>query len=174
LNLTAVNGSPFNPPPHTVVIGMVLIVLVSMMLLFVGCASTDNPPAQQPAGTATTTGTPTTVSTLDPECRQVADDAQALVAEVGRLATRDATVDDVRAAASTLATSFDEARAAVSPAAQANLDQAGQALQRLQDALSAQPVNTAELRQAANDLVTALGDAATVCSGSSPTGPPTS
>lgn len=131
------------------------------MLVVAGCTSAgDDQPARQTITETTETSPP-----LRAECRDVADDAKALLTEVGRLATRDATVDDVRTAASALAVSFDDARTALGPGAQAHLDQAGQSLQRVQDALSAQPVDTAELRRAASDLVAALGDAATVCSG---------
>jgi hypothetical protein len=133
------------------------------VLVVAGCTSADG---DQPGQQTTTTSTTSTTSPRS-ECRDVADDAHALVTEVGRLATRDATVDDVRTAASALAASFDDAKTALGAGAQEHLDQAGQALQRVQDALSTQPVNPAELRRAASDVVAALGDAATVCSGSS-------
>jgi outer membrane protein OmpA-like peptidoglycan-associated protein len=148
-----------------------LAIVLCAVLVVAGCTSADSDqPGQQ---TTTTSASPS--ASLRSECRDVADDARALLTEVGRLATRDATVDDVRTAASALATSFDDAKSALGPGARAQLDQAGQALQRVQDALSTQPVNTAELRRAARDVVAALGDAAAVCSGSSSTtGTPTS
>jgi hypothetical protein len=129
------------------------------VLLTAACTSAGG---DQPASRNPTTAPPRT------ECRAVADDARALLTEARELATRDATVDDVRTAASELATSFDDARTALGADAQADLDQASQALQRIQDALSTQPVDTAELRRAASDVAAALGDAAAVCSGTSP------
>ena len=160
-----------SPPPHTVLLCMVLVVLVGMMLLVAACTPAGDPPAE-PAGT-TTTATATT-ATARPECRQVADDLRALATAVRGLATGETTVDDVRSAANSLAASFDEARSAVGPDARASLDQAGQALEQLQAALGTRPLDTGALRQAADDLTTALGGAVAVCAGSSATGAPTS
>lgn len=147
-----------------------LAAVLCVVLALAGCTSGSNDQAGQPTTTTTTTTTETTTSpSLRPECADLAEKGQALVTEVGRLATRDATVADVKAAADALAISFDEARASLGPDAQADLDQAGQALQRVQDALAAQPVDTAGLRRAAADLFTSLGDVATVCAAGSAT-----
>lgn len=143
-----------------------LLSVLCAVLVVAGCSSGTNDQADQQTTTTTTTTTESSAS-LQPECRDMVDDAQALLTEVGKLATREATVEDVRTAADTLATSFDNAKTALGPEAQAQLDQAGQALQRIQDALGAQPVDAGELRGGASDLVAALGDAATVCSGNS-------
>ena len=134
-----------------------LAVVLCAVLVVAGCTSADSDQAAQQT---------TTTTSLRSECRDVADDAQALLTEVRKLATRDATVDDVRTAANTLAASFEDARTALGSGAQAKLDQAGEAVQRVQDALNAQPVDAAGLRRAASDVATALGDGAAVCSGS--------
>jgi hypothetical protein len=104
-------------------------------------------------------------------CVDVADKTGVLFAVVGRFATGDATVEQVRSAAADLSGSFDDAMASVGPDVRGRLDEAGQALTRVQDALSTDPIDSAALRTAANDLFSALGNAADVCTpGSSSTG----
>ncbi|HEY7592227.1 MAG TPA: hypothetical protein VH969_03670 [Actinophytocola sp.] len=149
------------------------VVLCCAALALAGCTSAANDQAGQETTTTTTPTTTETSPSLRPECADVADAAQALVTEVGKLATQDATVGDVKAAADDLSQSFADARGSLGPEAQAHLDEAGQALQRVQDALGAQPVNKAGLRQAATDLLASLGDAATVCAAGSATTTPT-
>jgi osmoprotectant transport system substrate-binding protein len=140
-----------------------LCLALCAVLALAGCSSsTNDEPGQEPS--PTTTSAPTTSVAIREECSDVADKAQALVTEAGRLTTGDATIDQVRAAAQELSDAFDTAREAVEPDARAQLDEAGQALQRVQDAVAAQPVDTAGLRAAGRDLVTALGDAASICS----------
>jgi hypothetical protein len=87
---------------------------------------------------------------------------------VGRLATGDASVEQVRAATADLSNSFNDAMAEVGPDTRAHLDEAGQALRQVEDALSTQPIDTAALHTAANDLFAALGNAADVCTPGSP------
>lgn len=139
-------------------------------LALAGCSSaTNDQPSQET--TTTTTTTETSSSSLNPACEDVADKGRALIAEIGRFATRDATVADVQAAAAALSDAFGDAKATLAPDAQAQLDRAEQALKQVQDALAAQPVDTAALRAAAGELVAAAGDAATLCTpGSSTTG----
>jgi outer membrane protein OmpA-like peptidoglycan-associated protein len=149
-----------------------LTAMLCVVLVVAGCSSADNDQAGQQTAPATTTQAPETTTSLSAECEGVVDDAQALLTEVGRFTTREATIDDVRTAASQLAASFDAAKTAIGPEAQADLDQAGQALQRIEDALNANPVDAAALRQAAGDFVAELGDAAAVCAGGA--GPTTS
>jgi hypothetical protein len=150
----------------------VALVLCAALAL-AGCTpSTNDEPSQEPTTTTTTTDPSTTVS-LRPECVEVADAARVLFGEIGRLATGNATVEDVRAAAGDVSDAFDAVKASAGPDAGADLDAAGQALDRVQDALTAEPVDNAGLRAAASDLVAALGDAAAVCApGSSSTGTP--
>jgi hypothetical protein len=135
------------------------------VLALAGCTSATN---DRPSRETTTTEPSTTVS-IRPECVDVADKARALLTEVGRLTTREATADQVRAAAGKLSGAVDDAKATVGPDAGARLDEAGQTLRRVQDALTAQPIDTAALRAAASDLVAALGDAAAFCAPSSST-----
>lgn len=144
-----------------------LAAVLCAVLALAGCTSATN---DQPSEQTTTTTTETT-ATPSPgnECADVADKARALLTEVGQLTTGGATDGDVRAAASELSDSFDAAKATLGPDVAAQLDQAEQALQQVQDALGAQPVDTAALRRAASDLVADLGDAATVCSPDSST-----
>jgi hypothetical protein len=137
-------------------------------LALAGCTSATNDRPSRETTTTTTTEPPTTVS-IRPECVDVADKARALLTEVGRLTTREATADQVRAAAGELSGAVDDAKATAGPVARARLDEAGQALRRVQDALTAQPIDTAGLRAAASDLVAALGDAAAFCAPSSST-----
>jgi hypothetical protein len=144
------------------------VLLAAAALALAGCSSATN---DQPSQETTTTTTETATSpALRPECEQVADKGRDLLAEVGRFTTQDATVADVQAAAAELSDAFDNAKAALGPEAQGKLDNAEQVLAQVQDALAAQPVDTAALRRAAADLVATAGDAATLCSPSSATG----
>ena len=146
-----------------------LTVVLCAALFLAGCSSaTNDQPSQETTTTTTTTETAESPA-LRPECEAVADKGRILLAEVGKFATQDATVGDVQAAASALSDAFDDAKAALGPEAQGKLDQAEQALKQVQDALSAQPVDTAALRLAASSLVAAAGNAATLCSPSSST-----
>jgi hypothetical protein len=150
---------------------MKLPVLLCAVLVVAGCTSATN---DQSGGVNTTTTTtarsePATTGSLRAECVDVADKATDLLAVVGRLATGEATVEQVRAATADLAESFDEAATAAGPEARAHLDEAGKALNRVEDALLAQPIDTAALRAAAGDLVTALGNAAGLCTPDSTT-----
>ena len=147
------------------------VLLAAAALALAGCTSATN---DQPSQETTTTTTQTETSpALRPECEAVADKGRDLLAEVGKFTTQDATLGDVQAAAAALSDAFDNAKAALGPEAQGKLDNAEQVLQQVQDALAAQPVDTAALRRAAADLVAAAGDAATLCSPSSATGEPT-
>jgi hypothetical protein len=150
-----------------------LTVVLCAALALAGCTSATNDQPSQQTTTTTTTTEPSTSASVRPECLAVAGKAQALLTAVGRLATGNATVDQVRAAAGELSDAFDDAKAAVGPDTQTQLDEAGKALQDVQDALAAQPVDTAGLRTAAARLVATLGDAATICSPSSSTSPNT-
>jgi len=151
-----------------------LAIVAFAALALAGCSSaTNDQPSQETTTTTTTTETASSPA-LRPECEAVADKGRVLLAEVGKLTTRDATVADVQAAAAELSDAFDDAKAVLGPEAQGKLDQAEQALRGVTDALAAQPVDTAALRLAASSLVAAAGDAATLCSPSSATtGEPT-
>jgi predicted lipoprotein len=147
-----------------------LTVAFAAVLVLAGCApATDDGPSQAP-----TTTTTTTTGSVRPACADLADKGQALLTEVGRYGTGKATGDQVRAAAAELSDSFDSAKTELGPEAQANLDEAGRALQEVLDALTAQPVDSAKLRAAAGEVVTALGDAAAVCTSSGTSTEPSS
>ncbi len=145
-----------------------LALVCGMTLVLAGCTSSGGDQPSEPP-TPTTTTTETTTVPVRQECADVADTASALVTAAGRLVTGDATVEQVRTAAGELSDALDAARAAARPEVGANLDAAGQALQRMRDALGAQPLDRAGLRTAARDLLDSLGDAAAICSPASPT-----
>lgn len=171
MTITAVNTRPIS-------------VVLGLLLITAGCSGNSNQAAptttQQTTQTTTQETTPpaTTETTpnaagLRPECQAVFANAQTLVSKVAGLAAHTATIDDVRTAATTLSTSFDQAKTALGAEAQAGFAQASQALKTFQTALSAQPPNIAALRQSANDIVAGLGQAITVCSASPTASPPT-
>jgi hypothetical protein len=141
-----------------------LVSLLCAGLVVAGCS---------PATTTQSTGQTTTTTSSESvraACADVADKTGVLFAVVGRFATGDATVEQVRSAAADLSGSFDDAMASAGPDVRGRLDEAGQALTRVQDALSTDPIDSAALRTAANDLFSALGNAADVCTpGSSST-----
>ncbi len=145
-----------------------LAVPLCAVLALAGCTQApDDRPSPQTTTTTTTTE-PSTSASVRPECLAVAGKAEALLTAVGRLATGQATADQVRAAAGELSDTFDDAKAALGPDAGADLDDAGRALDEVTDALGKQPVDTAALRTAATRLVSSLGNAATVCAAGSP------
>jgi hypothetical protein len=146
------------------------VVALCAASVLAGCTTSDQPGQETSTRRTTTT---TTVSVQD-VCLDVADKARVLIEEVGGLATGGATIEQVRAAVGELSGAFDDAVATLGPDARADLDQAGQALERVRDAVTAQPVDTAGLRAATTDLVAALGDVAAVCApgSSKPTEPP--
>lgn len=147
------------------------LVALAVVLALAGCGPTANDrPSQAPTTTPTTT---TTTGSLSSACADVMDKAQALLTEVGRYAAAKSTAEQVRAAADELADSFDRAKSELGPDARADLDEAGRALREVLDALTAQPVDTARLRTAASQVVTALGSAATICVSATSTEPTT-
>jgi hypothetical protein len=122
-------------------------------------------------GQTTSTSTPVTsegTGAARAACTDVVGAAGTLATELGRFVAGDASADQVRASAEDLAAAVDAAQESVGPDVQTLLDDAGLALQRVWTALEADPVDVAEMRGAAGDLATALGDVVTIC-GSSPT-----
>jgi hypothetical protein len=152
--------------------GRLAVVLTSVLVL-AGCTTAQNDRPSQTNTTTTTTTEPTTSASVQAACDDVTAKAQVLLTVVGQLATGKATTDQVRAAADELADSFTAAKSVVGPETQADLDDAGAALTKLLDALSAQPIDTATAQTAANEVFTALGNAAAVCYGTSSTLPTT-
>jgi hypothetical protein len=139
-----------------VIVRRLTLPFVAVLALGACTAAPDNRPGQ-------TTTTATTTQSIQPACSDVLDKAQALLTTVGRFGTGKATEAEVRTAADELADSFESAKSELGPSAQASLDNAGRALQDVVGALTTQPVDTTRLRAAANQVVTALADAATVC-----------
>jgi len=133
------------------------------VFVLAGCTSDPADPVAPSATTAAPPATTTAPGTTGTACQTVAGDAQELLAQLTGLATRESTVADVQAAAATLRQDLDSAKATLGPEARADLDRASAALQRVQTALTASPIDTAGLRAGAQDLASALGDAARVC-----------
>ncbi|MBK1786981.1 hypothetical protein [Prauserella cavernicola] len=123
-----------------------------------GGGSYGNQPASSPAPTTTPS-----VTQSEGRCAGLVDSGQALVSTATRFVSGNASADDVRSAANDVSTQVDKLRATAGPEAQANLDQAKTATQRMGDALTAQPPDMAAVRAASTDALRALRDAADVC-----------
>lgn len=124
--------------------------------------SATPPPATNAPATTTTTTTGGSV------CSDLVVSGQALVTVVTQFVSGQATGDQVRASASQLSASIDAARTTIGGQTSARLDDAKAALQRLQAAATAQPVDVAGMRAAAGDTLAALRDAAAVCQSGTP------
>lgn len=146
-----------------------LILALCAVTAIGGCSSSAKvEPTTQPA----TPVSPATTVPVQPACAAVTAQALAFAGEVGQLVTAEATVDELRAAAADLSGAVDDAKAVVGPDAHASLDEAGQALDRAQDALATEPLDWVVLRGAATDLVTALGEVVDLCAAASSTAIP--
>jgi hypothetical protein len=144
-----------------------LVAVVCAGAFVAGCTSSANDrPSTEITATTTKPAAPASVRS---ECVDVADKANELLSRVVRLANGGSTAQQVRAAADDLSDSVAAAKSAVGPEAAADLDGAGQALDRVRGALATRPVDTTGLQTAANDLLTSLGDAAAVCTPDSAT-----
>jgi hypothetical protein len=126
-----------------------------------GCASAGDGQTE-PATT-------TTIMSVRPDCAAIADNARVLANRVRQLVTGESTVDEVRAAVDDLARAVDDAKAAVTPEAHSQFDEAGRALRQVRDSLDAEPVDWTGMHAGADDLVIALRDVATTVCGSTPT-----
>jgi hypothetical protein len=132
------------------------------MLVLAGCtqggdgAATGSPtPAPAPSSAATTTGRS--------QCTDLVVSGQTLVTTVSQFVGGQATGDQVRAAAAQLSDAMGAARSVIGPETSARLDDAQRALAAVGAALTAQPPDLAGTRTAANDALTALRAAATIC-----------
>lgn len=130
------------------------------MLVLAGCTqsgggATSPTPAPASSSAATTTGRS--------ECTDLVASGQTLATTVTQFAGGQATGDQVRAAAAHLSDSIGAARSVIGTETSARLDDAQRALSALGAALTAQPPNVAGMRTAANDALTALRAAATIC-----------
>jgi hypothetical protein len=126
-----------------------------------GSGSDNNTPKPAPS--------PSTTNNADSACANVVAKGRALGTTVARFVGGQASASDVKTAANELSTAVDKAKAQLKPAISKDLDTAQSGVQRLQKALTAQPVNTSEIRSATTQVVTSLGSAATVCETTSPT-----
>jgi hypothetical protein len=124
-------------------------------LVVAGCSSAGDGQNEQAATTTTTS--------VRPDCAAVADEARGLATEFRQLVAGDSTVDEVRTATDELARAVDDAKATVGSEARAQFDEAGSALRQIRESLGTQPVDWSAVHAAADDLVAALRDVATVC-----------
>jgi hypothetical protein len=138
--------------------------LLCAALALTACTQANDQSAGQTSSSSSTTS-----ESVVAACADVADKAGVLLAAIGRLATGNATTGEVGTAAGELSAVFDDALTAVGPDARADLEDAGEALGRIVNVLSTQPIDTAALRTAANELLTELGEAADVCTPDSTT-----
>lgn len=138
-------------------------------LLCTALALTACTPANNQSAGETTSSSSVTSESVVTACADVADKAGVLFAAIGRLATGNATTGEVGTAAGELSAAFDDALTEVGPDARADLEDAGEALGRIENVLTTQPIDTAALRTAADELLTELGNAADVCTPDSTT-----
>jgi len=133
-----------------------------------GCQGTGK---GSPSGSATPppgTNAPATTVTATSACSDLVVSGQALITTVTQFASGQATGDQVRTSASQLSASIDAARTTIGSQANAPLDDAKAALQRLQAAVTAQPPDVASARSAASDALAASRDAAAGCQSGTP------
>jgi hypothetical protein len=138
-------------------------------LLCAALALTACTPANNQSAGETTSSSSVTSESVVAACADVADKAGVLLAAIGRLATGNATTGEVGTAAGELSAAFDDALTEVGPDARADLEDAGEALGRIENVLTTQPIDTAALRTAADELLIELGNAADVCTPDSTT-----
>ncbi|MFF5986890.1 hypothetical protein [Prauserella flavalba] len=141
--------------------------LLAAVLVLGACGGDGGSDTGPPA----TTQTPATTQPTRPAdaCEGVVSAGQDVVSTAGRFLSGSATANDVRASVSALSGEIDSVRNTVGPEARAHLDEAKSALDRLGTALTAQPPDVSGVRSAANDALTALKQAATVCRSGSAT-----
>jgi phage-related minor tail protein len=89
--------------------------------------------------------------------------SRGLATTVAQFVGGQASASDVKTAANQLSTAVDKAKADLKPQVSKNLDSAQAGVQRLQKALTTQPVSKSEISSAAAQVVTSVGSAATVC-----------
>ncbi|HEX6354970.1 hypothetical protein [Actinophytocola sp.] len=119
------------------------VVSAALCLTLAGCAQAGND--QRARGT-------TTSGPIQAECADLETKAGALAVVANGLSTGEATVNQVRSAGADLIDSFADAAEKAGP----DLARTGDALQRVEDALTAQPVDTKALREATNEVRTTL------------------
>jgi hypothetical protein len=137
-----------------------LALAVGAVLVLGGCSSggggsDNNTPKPAPSPTAT--------KNADAACSNVVTKGRALASTVAQFVGGQASASDVKTAANQLSTAVDKAKAQLKPEVSKNLDSAQSGVQRLQKALTTQPVSKSEIGSAAAQVVTSVSSAATVC-----------
>jgi hypothetical protein len=137
-----------------------LAVAVGAVLVLGGCSSNgsgsnNNTPKPAPS--------PTTAKNTDAACSNVVTKGRALAATAGRFVGGQASASDLKTAANDFSTAVRQAEAALKPGVSQNLDHAQAGVQRLQKALTTQPVDKSEIGRAAAQVATSLGSAVNVC-----------
>jgi hypothetical protein len=145
--------------------GLAAVLLAALALTACNQPSGGPTPAPPPPTATAPTGGPEQVQTA---CTNLATQGQALTSEVGDLFSGSSTPDDVRTAAQQLGATVTSAAAVLGPQVSANLASAQTALQQLQAALNAQPVDLSAARTAAGNVLTALRGTASVCHENTP------
>lgn len=144
----------------------VCAVLVLTATTAAACASGQNAPA--PASPTA----PSTAQVLT-ECEDVATAAKGLGDQLTALVAGRASRDQVSAAAQNLGAALDAAQSAIKPESQADVAAAHSAIQQLQTALAAQPLDLTAVGAAAAQVVAAAGKVLAVCTvGSTAVGTP--
>jgi hypothetical protein len=115
------------------------VISAALCVTLAGCAQ---------AGTDNRTRETTPSEPIRAECAGLVRHVGALAVVTGHLATGEATVNQVRSAAADLVDALEE----TGP----DLPAAGRALRRVEQSLSARPVDTRTLRDATDDLLTEL------------------
>ncbi|WP_312871474.1 hypothetical protein [Amycolatopsis acididurans] len=144
------------------------VAAVAAAAVVAGCQGSGGSGSTVSATPPPATNAPATTTTGGSVCSDLVVSGQALVTVVTQFVSGQATGDQVRASASQLSASIDAARTTIGGQTSARLDDAKAALQRLQAAATAQPVDVAGMRAAAGDTLAALRDAAAVCQSGTP------
>lgn len=144
------------------------LVFVAVVTL-TGCQTADT--GNESATTVPDTTSTRTSASAPPEttCAAIATQGQALGTAVSRFVDGSATVDQVRSAATDLSDALAEAASSAKADAAAAFDDVKAALDQLLTALQTQPVDRAGVRTASSDVLSALGDVATICQPTTPT-----
>lgn len=143
--------------------GLVVALAAATAVVLAGCqsggggAGAASPAPASPASPASSS--PGTKS----ECSNLVASGQALVNTVTGLVHGTSSREQVRSAATDLMNSVTQAQKTVGAQASAQLDMAKSSLQQVINAAKAQPPNVAAMRTGANDMLTALRNAAKFC-----------
>ena len=141
--------------------------LVTSAVVLAGC-STAPPPAASSA-----TATPSAAPLVRPECAAVTAAATTVSTELVAYLAGQGNPEQLRTSAQNLSSALSQARTDLG-ADGARLDAASAAVQQLTTALQAQPIDPQAVRAAAQQVLAALGEVASVCSAASGSQAPSS